>query len=103
MVIFSVELRKAEIPLTIACFTLPLVELVGINLSQQTKQFSTYNAILGMVVAGICAFATAITLICLAYHGLRRHVINNDDEQQHLLHAEHTRQRYRNALKETYH
>ena len=102
MVVFSVELRKAEIPLTIACFTLPLVELVrlAIDLAKQLDSFSRYNTILGMVVTGICAIATAITLICLAYHGLRRHSITNDNEEQHLLH-QHTRQRYRNALKES--
>ena len=101
MVIFSVELRKAEIPLTIACFTLPLVELVEIDLAGKKKDFSTYNAILGMVVAGICAIATAITLIYLVYHGLRRHTTSNNNEEQHLLHAKHTRQRYQNALKES--
>ena len=107
MVLFSVELQKVEIPVTIACFTLPLVELVGIRLNEQRDlaceqfvQFSKYNAILGMVVAGICAIAIAITLICLAYHGLRRRAINNNNDEQHLLH-QHTRQRYRNALKES--
>ena len=101
MVIFSVELRKAEIPLTIACFTLPLVELVGLCFHEPMDHFFRYNAILGMVITSICAIATAITLICLAYHALRKRAISNDNEQQHLLHTEHTRQRYRNALKES--
>ena len=73
MVMFSVELRKAEIPLTIACFTLPLVELVGINTVHYYNEqirFMTYNVMLGMVITGICAIAIAITLIHLAYHGL---------------------------------
>ena len=103
-VIFSVELRKAEIPSTIACFTLPLVELVGIKFHEQTEQFSKYNVILGMVVASICFIATAIVLIYNVYmrQCLRRHAISNNNEEQHLLHAEPTRQRYtyRNAQKE---
>ena len=100
MVIFSVELRKAEAPLTIACFTLPLVEVVGIYFPEQEDDFNMCNGILGMAAAGICAIAIAITLICLAYHGLRRCAINNDNEEQHLLY-QHTRQKYRNAPKES--
>ena len=101
MVIFSVELKKAEIPLTIACFTLPLVELIGLHLAEQLDNFFIYNAILGMVFAGTCAITIVITSIYLAYRGLRRRVIDNDNEEQHLLHAELARQRYRNALKES--
>ena len=44
---FSLKLRKAEVPLTIACFTLPLVELViGTRVTDTVKilRFFQYNA-----------------------------------------------------------
>ena len=102
MVLFSVELRKAEIPSTIACFALPLVELVGIKFHEQTMQFSRYNAVVGIAVAGICTIAMATTLIYVVYmyYWLRRHAISNNNEEQHLLHAEPPRQRSQNTQKE---
>ena len=53
-----------------------------------------------MIVAGVCSVVIAITLFCLAYQSLRRRAIGNNNEEQHLLHQQ-TRQRYRNALKES--
>ena len=64
MVIFSVELRKAEIPLTLACFILPLI---GSIVGKYVPKSMLYEGILETTVAGVCSVVIAIILFCLAY------------------------------------
>ena len=100
MVIFSVELRKAEILISTTSFILPLYLASASAMLLDGYTFFTVTYLLGVIVGGVCVIAIAIALIVLAYHSLRGCVIcNHDNEGQHLL-PQHTRQRYRTALKE---
>ena len=120
MIVFFVELRKAEVPLTIACFSLPVamafIPLVkkpgygygqllwcGFAADRNAKKLSSdmYQLdIPGMVLTGICVIATATAMLCLAYRGLQQHFQAKNTEGQHLLHVK-AKKRYQNALKES--
>ena len=96
MVILSVKLQKGEIALTIVCFQLPLAGSV----MTVYKDLQEIFEILGIMVTGICGVAIATVLVCLAWHSLRRHAIDNNNEEDYLLH-ERTKRRYQTALKES--
>ena len=120
MIVFSAELRQAEIPLTFACFSLPaipaFVPLVkkpgyglgqfhwcGFTMDRSSKKMSSdmYELVIpGMVLMGICVIAIATALSCLTYCSLRQHFRERDTEEQYYLLQENTRKRYKNALKE---
>ena len=124
MVMFFVELRKAEVPLTLACFCLPLVVAIfplvpgadhlswcTLNVTEQAVyssavHFIKYNMILGMATTGLCFVAIVTATLCLAYHSLRWHFSRSSDEELSLLQEhdslrERTKKRYQKALKES--
>ena len=96
MVILSVKLQKGEIALTAVCFLLPLAGSV-MTVYNDLEQIVE---IVGMTITGFCGFAIATVLVCLACHSLRRHAIDNNNEEDYLLH-ERTKRRYQTALKES--
>ena len=121
MVVFSTELRKAEVIVVVACFSLPVAPAIfplilstnfGFSCentgdsnsttlirNSNTTQFFQYNDILGMVITGTCFVAIATVMSCLAYRGLRKHLIGKHNEEQDLLYEQIGR-RYQTALKE---
>ena len=68
MVIFSVELRKAEILISTTCFILPLY-LASASAVLHEPDYDLHfrvTCILGMIVGGVCVVAISIALVVLA-------------------------------------
>ena len=120
MIVFSVELQKVEVPLTIACFSLPVamafIALVikpgygfgqllwcGFAADRNDKKLSAeifQLDIPGIILMGICVVATAMAMLCLARRSLQQHIQARNTEEQYLLHG-NTRKKYQKALKES--
>ena len=125
MAIFSVELRKVEVPLVLACFVLPVIVLIfpvyyerGFlssclpvieeNITATPAMNSTppivqYCVIPGIVVTGVCAIAIATAISHLAYRSLRCCASSSSSsEGESLLMSQYVvRKKYCNALRET--
>ena len=104
-IVFSKELQKAEVPLTVFCFAAPLVvpisrlvqrtdygmeeyywcgfAAVG-NDTEQKKDFFKY-ILPGIAIMGVCSIALAIAMVWLAYWSLQGYFKSRKEERQHLL------------------
>ena len=119
MIIFSADLRKVELPLTLACFSLPIPIAIVAIVQQTTFGLGKYFWCVGivnnhgttfwtdfykfvlptMIIMGICTISIATAMFWLACRAFQWIFISNNDDDRYLLHSQ--ARKYKKALKET--